>query len=643
MFDFVRKHMKVMQFLLFLLIVPSFLVVGVSGYNSMQDKGEVVAKVDGKSITQAEWDNAHKQEVDRIRQRMPQIDTKLLDSPAAKYATLERMIRDRVVSAGAANANLMTTDQRLARELQSNPAIASLRGPDGKLDMVRYRALVAQRGQTPDMFEADVRADLSARQLLAGLGNSSFATMAQAQPTLSAFFEKREVQVARFVPADFAARVTPTDADLEAFYKANPTMFQAPEQANIEYVVLDIESVKKGISVNEADLKGYYDQNVAKNTKAEERRASHILVAVDKAAPAADRAKAKTKADELLAAVKKNPESFADLAKKNSDDKGSGANGGDLDFFTRGAMVKPFEDAAFSMKKGDLVGPIESDFGFHIIKLTDIKLSKQKTYEEMKTELEAELKKQQAQQQFGATADTFTNAVYEQSDSLKPAADKLKLEIKTATGVTRTPPANANPGSPLANPKFLGALFATDSTEKKRNTEAMETSPGVMVSGRVTQYTPGRTLPFAEVKEKVRERLVATRSAELAKAEGVAKLAAWKAAPATAQMQPVAVISRQEPGDLLPPIVDSAMRADPVKLPAWTGVDLGAGGYAVVKVSKVLPRDNPAPDVAKRERDQYAQWWSSAETVAYYNLLKERLKVQIKVPKPAAALLPSAE
>src|SRR5882672_7329489 len=107
-----------MQFTLFLLIVPSFVLVGINGYNRMQDKGEVVAKVDGQAITQDEWDNAHKQEVERIRARMPQLDAKLLDSPSAKYATLERMIRDRVVSAAAANAKLMTSDQRLARELQ---------------------------------------------------------------------------------------------------------------------------------------------------------------------------------------------------------------------------------------------------------------------------------------------------------------------------------------------------------------------------------------------------------------------------------------------------------------------------------------------------------------------------------------------
>jgi peptidyl-prolyl cis-trans isomerase D len=257
---------------------------------------------------------------------------------------------------------------------------------------------------------------------------------------LNAYFEKREIQLARFNAADFAAKLTPTDADLEQFYKANEKLFQAPEQASIEYVVLDLDTVKKESDRQpEADLKTYYDQNIQRLSGTEERRASHILIASPKTAPAADREKAKAKAQELLALVKKSPDTFADVARKNSQDPGSAPNGGDLDFFARGSMVKPFEDAAFAMKKGDISDVVESEFGYHVIKLTDIKAPKQRSFEEMKPELEAELKKQQAQKKFAETADAFTNGVYEQSDSLKPVADRLKLEIKSAAKVTRQP------------------------------------------------------------------------------------------------------------------------------------------------------------------------------------------------------------
>jgi peptidyl-prolyl cis-trans isomerase D len=639
MFDFVRKHTKVMQFLLFLLIFPSFVLVGINGYNRFREKGDAVAKVDGHEIMQGDLDNAHKQEVERMREQMPTLDAKLLDSPAARYATLERMVRDQVLGSAAAKSKLTMSDQRLAQELQQNELIRALRGPDGKLDMVRYRQLVGARGMSPEMFEASIRQDLSSRQVLAGVGGTSFATPAEARAAIDAFLEKREVQVARFDTADFAGKVNPTDADLEAFYKANPAMFQAPEQADIEYVMLDAESIMKTLPVNEQDLKTYYEQNVSRIGGQEERRASHILIAAAKDAPAAERAKAKAKADDVLAQAKKSPDSFAELARKFSQDPGSAAKGGDLDYFTRGAMTKPFEDAAFSMKPGEISGPVETEFGFHIIKLTDVKVPKQKTFEEMRPELETELKKQQAQKKFAELADTFSNGVYEQADSLKPVADRLKLEIKTAANVQRTP-APGNKG-PLGNPKFVAALFAPDSLEKKRNTEAVEIAPSTLVSGRVVKYTPARTLPLAEVKEQVRERVVAARSAELAKTEGKQKLAAWKANPASASLPPAVTVSRRDAQKQPSAVVEAALRADPGALPAFVGVDLGDQGYAVVKVEKVVPRDPPTAEQAKQELDQYTKWWSTAENLAYYNLLKERFKVKIELPKPAAPELPA--
>jgi peptidyl-prolyl cis-trans isomerase D len=638
MFDFVRKHNRIMQVLLFLLIFPSFVLFGLEGYNRFREKGEAVAKVDGREIVQGEWDAAHKQEVDRLRQQMPNVDAKLLDSPAAKYSTLERMVRDRVLAAAAAHEKLVTGDQRLARELQNDPTIAALRGPDGKLDMAKYRQLVGAQGMTPEMFEAGVRADLSSKQVLAGIGGTTLVTPAQARLALDAFLERREVQIARFAPADYASQVHPTDAELETYYKEHQAQFQSPEQANIEYLVLDTDAIKKGVTVSEQDLKTYFEQNTARIGGQEERRASHILIAVPKGAAAADKQKARAKAEEVLALAKKSPDSFAELARKYSQDPGSAAHGGDLDFFTRGAMTKPFEDAVFSMKKGEIAGPVETDFGYHVIKLTDIKEPKQRSFDQMKPELEAEMKKQLAQRKYAESADAFTNGVYEQSDSLKPVADKLKLPIQTASHVTREPAPGAT--GPLANPKFLAALFGPESVEKKRNTEAVETAPNTLVSGRITQYTPARTLPFAEVKDRVRAQLVADRSAELARKDGAAKLAAWKAAPAGANLPAPVVLSRVDPQKEPPQVVEAALSADPSALPAWAGVDLGKEGYAVVKVGKILPRVAPEGPAAQQEQRQYAQAWGQAENFAYYNLLKERYKAQILVPRPADEAAP---
>lgn len=632
MFDLIRKNNRTLMFLLFLLIVPSFVLFGVEGYMNMGDKGVAVARVNGEDIHQSEWDATHRREVDQLRQSMPTVDPKVLDSAEARYATLERIVRDRVIRAAATDAHLTAGDARLASELQQNQVIASLRGPDGRIDMARYRQLAAQQGLTPEGFEQQMRLELSSRQVLGGLSNSAFASATQAKVALGAFLEKREVQLQRFDAAEFAAKVAPTDEEIEAFYKANPTLFQAPEQVDIEYLVLDLDSVTKGISINEADLKAYFEQNVAKTTGQEERRASHILIAAPASAPAAERAAAKAKAQQLLAQVKKAPDSFAELARKNSQDKGSAVRGGDLDFFTRGAMVKPFEDAAFAMKKGDISDVVESDFGYHIIRLTDIKVPRQRTFEEMRPQLEAELRRQQGQRKFAETADGFSNGVYEQSDTLKGVAEKYGLPVRTATGITREPAQGAT--GPLGNARLLGSLFSADSLERKRNTEAVETGPNQLASARVVKHQPARTRPLAEVKDQVRERLRATRGAELARKAGAEQLAALKANPAAVTLPAAMVISREDVQKVPSQAIEAAMRVDPAKLPGFVGVDLGAQGYMLVRVNKVIPRDNPVAEMALQERQQVGQWWAAAESLAYYNLLKQRYKVQIKVPAP---------
>ena len=635
MFESIRKHTKIAMLLLFLLIVPSFVLVGIdSSYFS--GSSPAVAHVDGADITQAEWDNAHRMESDRRRAEQPQLDAKLLDTPEARYATLERMVRDRVLQAASKKMNMLTSDAKLARSLQEIPQIAALRKPDGTLDSEGYRALVAAQGMTPEGFEATMRRDLAVSQVLGGVLGSSFATAAQANAALDPLFQRREIQVAVFKTADFTGKVQPTDEDLQAYYKAHPEQFQQAEQATVEYVVLDIASLRDSIVLNEDDLRTYYKENVDRMAGKEERRASHILITAAKDAPAADREKAQARAVELLAQARKSPGSFAELAKKNSQDPGSATQGGDLGFFARGAMVKPFEDAAYALNKGDISEVVESDFGYHIIQLTDIKAPRKPSFEELRASMEADLKQQQAQRKFAEVAETFANTVYEQADSLQPVVDKLKLKIQTAKGVVRTPVAGAN--GALAHPKFLEALFSSDSLENKRNTEAVEFGTSQMVAGRVAEYTPARTLAYEEVQAQVRQRYVAEKAAELARKEGQAKRAAWaeNAASATGLSAPM-VVARDLPLNQPRAVLDAVLGANTDTLPAWTGVDLGAQGYAVAKVNRVVPPEAPEPQLAQQRQQQYAQWWSTAEGLAYYETLKQRFKVQIKAPRPAPA------
>ena len=632
MFDTIRNNSKILMGLLVVLIIPSFVLFGVDGYSNMSDRGAVVAKVGDINITQQEWDAMHQQEVDRIRASAPNLDAKLLGSAEARYASLERMVNDRLISVAAEKQLLVTSDQRLANYLQQDPSIAGLRGSDGKLDMDRYRQLAASQGMTPEMLEARVRRDLSNQQVLASLQASAVASKRQTDSALQAYLQRREIQIQRFEPATFAAKVQVTDADLEKFYQAQSDRFRSPESADVEYLVLDAAALAKNIQLPEQDIKTYYEQNLQRLSGQEQRRASHILINAAKDAPAAEREKARVKADGLLADVRKDSKSFAQLARKNSDDPGSAANGGDLDFFAKGAMVKAFEDAVFALKKGEISAVVETEFGFHIILLTDIKAPATPSLEAMRPKLEADLREQQAKRQFAELAETFSNSVYEQADTFKPVAEKLKLSIQQAQGLGRTPTA-ANAGV-MANPKILEALFAEDSVSKRRNTAAIELGNNTLVSARIVNYRSAAVRPFADVKDAVRIQFLMAQAQALAKAEGQARLNEWKAQPAQAQLGNALVVSRDQAQGQPQALVDAALRADPSAMPVLVGVDLGAQGFALVRVNKLVPREEPSAQQQAQSREQFARLLGNAEASAYLSHLKSQFKVEIKVKKP---------
>src|SRR3989475_98065 len=239
------------------------------------------------------------------------------------------------------------------------------------------------------------------------------------------------------------------------------------------------------------EIKASYESNISKYGEPEQRRASHILIAVKRGAGDAEKASARERAAQILSQLRKSPGSFAELAKKTSGDPGSASQGGDLGFFSRGMMVRPFEDAAFRLKPNQISDLVESDFGFHIIKITGIKAGKMKSLEAARPEIERELKKQRAARRFAEAAEAFSNLVYEQPESLGPAAERFKLTVQRARGVTR----QSAPVPVLNNARLLAALFADDSIKNRRNTEAVETAPSVLVSARVLDHKPPSLRP----------------------------------------------------------------------------------------------------------------------------------------------------
>jgi len=526
------------------------------------------------------------------------------------------------------------SDDRLQRLFVTDPQFAQIRNADGSVN----KDLLAAQGMSSEIFAARLRHDLSLQQVQGGITGSVLAPAAPVGQALDALLQRREIRTARFEAKDYLAKVNPSDAEIAAFYKAHETEFRAAEQATIDYVVLDLSVLKKGISVPEDDLRKYYTENASRYTAAEERRARHILIKADKAAAADVKQKAKARAEALLAELRKTPAAFADLAKKNSDDTGSAAQGGDLDFFGRGAMVKPFEDAVFAMKPGEISNVVESDFGFHIIQLEAVRGGDKKPFEAVRASIEDEVRQQLASKRWAEVAEQFTNTVYEQSDSLQPVIDKLKLEKRTAV-VQRTPAPGAS--GPLASPKLLEAVFGNDAVKNKRNTDAVEVGASQLASARVVQYQPARTLPLVEVRDAVRQRLVASQAEALARKDGEARLAQLKADANSGTLTAAVTVSRAQPEALSRAALEAVLAADASKLPAVVGVVLPGQGYLVARIDKVLPRELKAEE-NQALAAQYAQAWARAEAEAYYQALAQRFKVDKRVDPLAAATAASA-
>lgn len=632
MFEFVRTHKRLMQFLLLLIIVPSFALVGLGSYKSFGDAENVVAKVGGLPITQPEYDAAVNEQMARFKQMFgAQFDQKMFDTPEARRGVLSSLIAQRALSVEAARQHLSVADTALQQSITS---IDGLVGPDGKFDGERYRSLLAMQGMTPAIYEQRLRQDMAVQQLNSAIQSTAFAPKAVTTRLSEINDQERTVQELLFKPADFSAQVKVTPEMLKAYYDKNGRQFEVPEQANIEYVVLSSDALAAQIAVTDQEAADFYEQNKNRFGVEEQRRASHILINLKKDGTAADKAAAKAKAETLLAQVRKNPADFAKIAKASSEDQGSAPNGGDLDFFGKGAMTPPFEDAVFKLKLKEISGVVESDFGFHIIEVTEIKPATFRTLVQVKPEIVADIKKQKAAKQYSEAAEVFNNTVYEQSDSLKPVADKLKLKLETVSNISRTLNPSAPPTALFNNQKFLNALFADDALKSKHNTEAVEVAPSTLVAGRIVDYKPVSKRPLSEVEAVVREKVIAEESAVLAKKAGEAKLAALKLADDASGFGIAKVVSRAKNDSLNGTGFDSVMKADISKLPTIVGADLAGQGYAVYRISKVAQAEKIDAPRRVAEQKQIANALAQQEMLAYIEALK--LKAKVKIIKPVA-------
>jgi len=622
MFDFVTKYKRWIQLAFVLLIVPPFAFFGLESYTRSAGGRNDLATVGGISITQQEFGEAMRQQQERLREALgPGFDPAALDNPEMRQALLDSLINQRIVSSRAIESGLTASNESLQAVIRSMPGFQR----DGKFDEATANALIRARGMTGEQFAARLRHDIAIGQLTQAIGETGIGSASVAERVAGLMNQRREIAEARIPAEQFLGQVKIDEAQLKAHYDSFSARYRTPEQIRAEFLVLSAEELGKDDAVTDAEIKAAYDARASQFAVAEQRRASHILI------PAGP--DAKKKAEEVLAEARKSPARFAELAKKYSQDTGSAEKGGDLGQFGRGMMVKPFEDAVFSMKEGEIAGPVESEFGFHIIRLTGIQAGKAPSLDEVRKDLAAQIAKQKGAKKFTELAESFGNMVYEQSDSLKPAAEKYKLKLQASGWMARG-------GAPdlgvVGHPKVLGALFSKDSIEGKRNTDAIEIAPGVVVAARVLEHKAEKQRPFEEVKGEIEATLKRDEAAKLAQKEGAAKLEQLaKGGDAGLTFGQPKAIAMRDAANLPADVQRKILAADPKKLPVHFGADRGGQGYAIYRVVRALPEEartevQKTSDIIDAHRtagaQQFEAWLASERARAKIEINKANLE-----------------
>ena len=624
MLETIRNATKtwIAKVILALITVP-FALWGVESYIRTAPGQDTAATVEKEKITTQEFQQAVRNQLDQFRQQFGgNIDAAIMDNPEMRKSILDQLIDQRLVANATKSSGLIVSDATLRERISTEPSFQQ----DGKFAASRYELALKSQGLSAVGFETRIRQDMKRQRFVESIVATGFAANTSVKQYLLASEQTRDIAIINVTPEQFTAQVKITGEAAKAFYEQKKAEFTTPEQIRAEYVELSVEALTPTIQVPVEETKAYYEANSGRYIQKEQRKASHILINVTPKSTELEKKAAKEKADALFAQAKKNPKEFAELAKKNSQDTGSAANGGDLGLFSRGMMVKPFEDAAFGAKRDELVGPVLSDFGYHIIRVTDIQPEKGKGLAEVTPEIEGELKKQKAARKFAELAEKFTNAAYEQSSSLKAAAEVAGLPIKQSPWMSKgqgMPP-------PFSNPKLSTALFSDEVQKNKRNTEAVEVATNTLVAARVLESKPAVVRPFEEVEKSIIARLTREEAGKLAKADGEAKLAALKLGKAGEIKWPALLsVSRTSAGGLGPNVIDAAMKADPKTLPAYVGTENPGGGYVLVQVARV--NDAPAIDEAKLQttRTRIAQSLSQQEILATLAQIRARSDVSI--------------
>lgn len=642
MFEIIRKNQRVMQLVLLVLILPSFVLIGVSGYSSYVSGDSDIVKVGDSAITSQEFDRARRMQLDDMQRNNPSgFDLAQADSIESRRALLESLIDQRVQIEVATADRFNVSDIALRDYIASMPEFQE----NGVFSPALYSQVLASAGINTRDFEQSQRGQLALQRVLGPVAASASMLPSVMNKLEIALTEERGVRVRSFLTRDFESKVQISDADLQAWYDANKQSLELPEQVKVEYLLLNEAAASKDLPTpTDEQLKQYYEQNKARYVQAGRVNISHILVTLPAGASDSEREAAQTKARELAEKAQADKESFADLARAHSQDEGSAREGGELGWISKGSWPSVLENAVFALKKGDVSGVIEGPNGFHIFKSNEVQPEQGESFEQARSKVQDEVRKQLASERFADMASKLTNLVYENEDNLEAAANALGLTLKQAQGVSRQGliPASQVDGelaaaeSPdaavLDDSRVRQALFNAEAMASRKNAGVVEVSPDTLIALRVVDVKQAHVPALDKVRGIAEENLRREKAAALAVQAGEDYLKELQAGAEPESFSAQFAVSRAEFPEMDEALLNKVL-ANPVdKLPAYVG-DRQPQGYTVVQILSHQPgkAGNPGLDMLTA---QLTQAMARTETQAVLQAMRVEEKVQ---------LLPEAE
>lgn len=639
MFDFIRTHQRLMQLILLVLIVPSFALIGMSGYSTYVSGDHEIARVGESSVTQEEFDQARRNQLQQMQESSQgRFDPAMLDNPDARRALLDQLIDRRTQIVMASKDRFSVSDGALRRAIAAMPQLQV----DGQFSPDRYNEVLASGGMTPRDFETGQRAELALSRVLGPVGNTAGVPQSVLDLLERALTEERTVRMRVFNPADYQADIKVSDEDIKAWYEAHQDALRLPEQVAIQYILLDEAAAVASVpTIDDTQLKGYYEQNKSKYVVPARVNVSHILIKVPSGATEETSKQALDKAQALAKRAREAaPSEFAVLAHKESQDAGTARSGGELGWVQRGVWPLSLEQAIFGLKKGEISDPVKGQDGYHVFMANDVQPEKGETFDEARPKVEEEVRRQLAADRFADMATKLTSLVYDNATTLEPAAQALGVAVRKASGVARDrllTADEAGSGSAAASQdatilgdiRVRSVLFTPQLLTDRQNSGVIEISPDTMIAVRVDTVTPAQVPALARVSEHIRAQLLAERSLQAAVHAGETVLAGLKTDPHKTPEsfgEPVKV-SRLNPLGLNKAVLDAAFHLPADKIPAYQGVTL-AQGYAIVSVDAVKAGtvDNPALEGLPA---QLAQVWGSTEERAVMQAMRADLGIKI--------------